>query len=104
MRAHEHSLKKLLIERVWIFAAGICLICAVVFLARENMSAAFVAATLGVVAWFINVRNQLKRTIIPADDELDDEASDDERDNERDDESDHKSDDESDEITDADER
>jgi hypothetical protein len=73
-------LKQLLIERGWIFAAGICLIFAVVFLARENMSAAFVFATLGVVAWFINVRNQLKRKIIPADDEIDEEINHDESD------------------------
>jgi flagellar biosynthesis component FlhA len=72
MRAYEHLLKQLLIERGWIFAAGVCLIFAAVFVMRDNMSAAFVAATLGLVAWFLNVRNQLKRTLIPADDEVDD--------------------------------
>lgn len=76
-------MKQSLSERVWIFAAGICLVCAVVFLVRENMSAAFVAATLGVVAWFLNVRNQLKRNIIPRDEEIADETDD-----ESDDESD----------------
>jgi hypothetical protein len=69
-------LKELLVERGWIFAAGICLILAAVFLVRENMSAAFVAAVLGCVAWFLNVRNQLKRTIIPTEDEIDDELKD----------------------------
>lgn len=63
-------MKQLLIERGWIFAAGVCLIFAAVFLARDNINAAFVAATLGCVAWFLNARNQLKRTIIPADDEV----------------------------------
>jgi hypothetical protein len=69
-------LKQLFIERGWIFAAGVCLISAAIFLVRDNMNAAFVAATLGLVAWFLNVRNQLKRTIIPADDEVDDEIED----------------------------
>jgi hypothetical protein len=85
-------LKQLLIERGWIFAAGVCLIFAAVFLARDNINAAFVAATLGCVAWFLNVRNQLKRTIIPADDEV-----------EVDDESDAGINDESDEVEDVDE-
>jgi hypothetical protein len=76
VRALEHPLKQLLIERGWMFAAGICLIFAAILLARENMSAAFVAATLGVVAWFLNVRSQLKRTIIPSDDEVDEEVDD----------------------------
>jgi flagellar biosynthesis component FlhA len=88
----EHPLKQLLSERGWIFAAGACLILAAIFLARDNMNAAFVAATLGLVAWFLNVRNQLKRNIIPADDEVDDES--DARINDED---------ESDEIEDVDE-
>ncbi|HEV7860194.1 MAG TPA: hypothetical protein VGO91_16375 [Pyrinomonadaceae bacterium] len=85
-------MKQLLIERGWVFAAGACLIFAAVFLARDNMNAAFVAATLGIVAWFLNVRNQLKRTIIPADDEVEDE-----------DESEDEINDESDKIEDVDE-
>ena len=93
MRAYEHSLKQLLIERGWIFAAGVCLIFAAVFVARDNMSAAFVAATLGCVAWFLNVRNQLKRTLIPADDDVDDEIED---------ETEDEINDESDEIEDVD--
>lgn len=66
-------MKELLIERGWIYAAGICLVSAAIFLARENLNAAFVAATLGVVAWFLNVRNHLKRNVIPADDPEDEE-------------------------------
>jgi hypothetical protein len=65
--------KELLVERGWIYAAGICLVSAAIFLARENLNAAFVAATLGVVAWFLNVRNHLKRNVIPADDADDEE-------------------------------
>lgn len=85
-------MKEQLKERVWIFAATICLVCAALFLLRDNMSAAFVAATLGVVAWFLNVRNQLKRTLIPTEepdtgdepeDEIEDE-SDEREDAERD--------------------
>ena len=66
-------MKELLVERGWIYAAGICLISAAILLARGNLNAAFVAATLGVVAWFLNVRNHLKRNVIPADDADDEE-------------------------------
>ena len=53
-----------LIERAWPIAAIVCLFIAAFFLLRENYNAAFVAATLGAVAWFMNYRNQLRSTII----------------------------------------
>jgi hypothetical protein len=31
---------------------------------RWNVEVAFVAATLGVVCWFLNLRNRLKKTIV----------------------------------------
>jgi hypothetical protein len=53
-----------LTDRAWNIAAVICLFIAAFFLLRENYNAAFVAATLGAVAWFMNYRNQLRGTII----------------------------------------
>ena len=45
----------------WSAVAAMCLIVAVPCLLIGQMSAAFVIATVGVVAWFLNVRSQLKR-------------------------------------------
>lgn len=61
-------------ERLWLIIATLCLITAALFLWRaqaneDYMNAAFVAATLGVVAWFLRLRTQLRRTI-PRDTEL----------------------------------
>lgn len=50
-------------ERAWTIAAVLFLFIAAFFLLRENYNAAFVAATLGAVAWFMNYRNQLRSTI-----------------------------------------
>jgi hypothetical protein len=47
-------------ERIWTIAAGLCLLVAAVFLWRNNLSAAFVSATLGVVAWFLSYRAQVR--------------------------------------------
>lgn len=63
-------------ERKWIYAAGLCMIAAAIFLLRSNLDAAFVTATLGVIAWFLNYRNQLKRTLISAEDEDEIESND----------------------------
>jgi hypothetical protein len=40
--------------------AGIAVIVAGVFLWRRNLDAAFVTAALGMVAWFLNYRAQLR--------------------------------------------
>jgi len=48
-----------MVERVWIAIAAILLLSAAVFLWRNNLSAAFVTATLGVVGWFLSYRAQL---------------------------------------------
>jgi len=50
-------------ERLWIIVAGILVIAAAVFLWRNNLSAAFVTATLGLVAWFLSYRVQLRAKI-----------------------------------------
>jgi hypothetical protein len=50
-------------ERVWIAVAGLFLLGAAVFLWRNNLSGAFVTATLGVVAWFLSYRSQLSARV-----------------------------------------
>ncbi|MDX6305152.1 MAG: hypothetical protein QOI77_2121 [Blastocatellia bacterium] len=49
-----------MIERIWIIVAAILVIVAATFLWRNNMSAAFVTATLGAVAWFLSYRAQIR--------------------------------------------
>ena len=49
-----------MIERIWIFVAAVLVIVAAAFLWRNNMSAAFVTATLGAVAWFLSYRAQIR--------------------------------------------
>ena len=43
--------------------SGLLLLVALVFLWRNNLPAAFVIATLGVVAWFLGYRAQLRAKI-----------------------------------------
>ena len=43
----------------WLITAGVCIIVAAVFLLRNDYETAFVVATLGAVAWFLNYRCQI---------------------------------------------
>ncbi len=49
-----------MIERIWIIVAAIMVIVAATFLWRNNVSVAFVTATLGAVAWFLSYRAQIR--------------------------------------------
>jgi hypothetical protein len=49
-----------MIERIWIIVAAVMIIVAAGFLWRNNVSAAFVTATLGAVAWFLSYRTQIR--------------------------------------------
>jgi hypothetical protein len=49
-----------MIERIWIVVAAVMVIVAATFLWRNNVSAAFVTATLGAVAWFLSYRAQIR--------------------------------------------
>jgi type IV secretory pathway VirB3-like protein len=53
-------------ERIWIIIAGLGVVIAAVFLWQGDMTVAFVAATLGVVAWFLSLRDRLRKTILEA--------------------------------------
>lgn len=48
------------VERVFTILSGMLLIVALILLWRNNLSAAFVIATLGVAAWFLSYRAQLR--------------------------------------------
>ena len=67
------------VKRLWSFVAGLCLLAALVLGWRNHLDATFVAATLGVVAWFLDQRNLLRARSIEAnaeqteDEEIDDE-------------------------------
>jgi hypothetical protein len=43
--------------------AGACIIAAAFLLVRRNLDAAFVVAALGLVAWFLNYRAQMKAIV-----------------------------------------
>ena len=47
-------------ERIWIILAAVMVAVAGAFVWRNNMSAAFVTATLGAVAWFLSYRAQIR--------------------------------------------
>jgi hypothetical protein len=47
--------------------SGVCIVAAGVFLLRRDLPTAFVIAALGLVAWFLNYRAQMKEVIAAAD-------------------------------------
>ena len=55
------------IERVFTILSGLLLLAALILLWRNNLSVAFVIATLGVVSWFLSYRAQLRARIAAAD-------------------------------------
>jgi hypothetical protein len=67
-------------ERLWMIVAGACMVvAAAALLWRWNLDVAFVAAALGVVSWFLSLRNRLKKTIVD-ENEIDEENTSGERD------------------------
>ena len=67
------------VERLWMIAAGACMIvAATALLWRWNLEVAFVAATLGVVCWFLNMRSRLKKSIVNDVEETEDAGEEDE--------------------------
>lgn len=42
--------------------AGVCIVAAAVFLLRGDFNAAFVAAVIGLVSWFLNYRTQVRQS------------------------------------------
>ena len=66
----------------WMIVAGVAVVVAGVFLWRRDLDAAFITAALGMVAWFLNYRAQMKEVAAAAElkevnDAYQDEASED---------------------------
>ena len=55
-------------EAFWSIVAILFLIVAVILLIRGHIDATFVAATLGILSWFISMRQRLRQAIPVADD------------------------------------
>ena len=51
----------------WLVIAGCCIIGAAVLMILGNFDGAFVVAVVGMVAWFLNYRAQVKRGLDAAD-------------------------------------
>ncbi|MDT7603728.1 MAG: hypothetical protein QOF61_1725 [Acidobacteriota bacterium] len=64
----------ILARRRWSIVAGACLVAAVALWLAFGVNAAFVAATLGVLAWFWDQRNRYRATIIEDAGEAEDDA------------------------------
>lgn len=62
-------------ERIWIILAAVMGIAAAGFLWRNNMSAAFVTATLGAVAWFLSYRAQIRAKLTASEGDSDESAT-----------------------------
>jgi hypothetical protein len=65
------------LKQGWLAVACLLLLAAIFFFWRGLMDATFVAAALGVVAWFLNVRAQL-RSNLPEEEDKEEEAAGDE--------------------------
>lgn len=59
-------------RNIWTIASILCLAVAAISLLRENYDAAFVLASLGAVAWFLNYRFRIRELIIENSDTTDD--------------------------------
>lgn len=60
-------------ERAWTIASIVCLLLAGILLLSDYPDSAFVAATLGAVAWFLSYRVKLRGTIVDPVEATDDE-------------------------------
>ena len=51
----------------WMIVAGFCILVAAVFLLRRDLNVAFVTAAIGLIAWFLNYRIQMREIVDTAD-------------------------------------
>jgi hypothetical protein len=51
----------------WMTIAGVAIAFAAFLLLRGDLNAAFVVAAIGLIAWFLNYRVQMKETVLKAD-------------------------------------
>ncbi len=47
----------------WLIVAVLCIAVSGIFLLRGNLDTAFVVATVGTIAWFLNYRSQMTEII-----------------------------------------
>ena len=47
----------------WLILAGACVVVAGVFMLQGDFDSAFVVAAIGMVAWFLNYRTQIKEKL-----------------------------------------
>jgi hypothetical protein len=59
------------VERIWNIIAGLGIVVAGASLLLDNINVAFVAATLGLVAWFLGLRDRLRKSIAVTNDAQD---------------------------------
>ncbi|HKO96079.1 MAG TPA: hypothetical protein VJU86_03740 [Pyrinomonadaceae bacterium] len=57
-------------KTVFIAGSAVCVVAAVILLLRQQLDAAFVVATIGVVAWFLSYRVKMKQIIAENDPEI----------------------------------
>jgi len=62
------------VKLVWMIIAGVGVLAAIVLVIRGNLNAAFVAITLGAVAWFLSYRSQMREVIGNAEEEREDDS------------------------------
>ena len=75
-------------EYAFTILAALFVVIAVVFLWRDNFSAAFVIGALGAVAWFLSYRFRLRATF-PVTDDVEEESTEDASEYKHQNESDH---------------
>ena len=55
------------VKLFWLIVAGVCVAVAGVFLLRGDFDVAFIVAAVGMVAWFLNYRTQVKEKLAAID-------------------------------------
>lgn len=58
---------------LWLTIAGCCIAVTAVFLIRGNFDGAFVVAVIGMIAWFLNYRTQVQKSLAAEDATADEE-------------------------------
>jgi len=69
------------VKLFWLILAGACVAVAAVFLLRGDFDRAFVVAAVGMVAWFLNYRMQVKAALAARDSDQEPSDGDDVRQN-----------------------
>lgn len=59
---------------LWLTVAGCCIALAAVLLIRGDFDSAFVVAVIGMIAWFLNYRTQVQKSLAAEDATADEET------------------------------